>query len=76
MSREDQLFASVKFLVDTAIPEHARNELHETLSYQGGHSASSVFDATHIITNTLDFEGHHDFEQGKAVAVTVGYLSF
>lgn len=74
MAHEEPLFGTVKFFIDTGIPEPTRDELRDELLAQGGHSATRVFDATHVITNTLDFEDHHEFDQGKTVQVTVGYF--
>ncbi|KAG8951559.1 hypothetical protein FRC04_005845 [Tulasnella sp. 424] len=74
MAHEEPLFGTVKFFIDTGIAEPTRDELRDELLAQGGHSAMRVFDATHVITNTLDFEDHHEFDQGKTVQVTVGYF--
>ncbi|KAG9018184.1 hypothetical protein FRB90_011933 [Tulasnella sp. 427] len=70
MAQERPLFEGVKFLIDSGLPEPIRRELQEGLAAQGAQSAPRVFEATHVITETLDFEGHLEQESNDITIVT------
>ncbi|KAF8877711.1 hypothetical protein BD779DRAFT_1677212 [Infundibulicybe gibba] len=55
-----QLFESVIYHLASSIPPARQDELALVLNNNGATSAASVADATHIITNSLRFEGWAD----------------
>ena len=52
-----QIFSQVKFSISTSLPAQRQNELKELLKANGA-SLVDVAEATHIISNTLQFEGN------------------
>lgn len=65
-----QFFKAVVFHLPNSWPAERAEQLRLALESHGGKAASTIADATHIITNTDRFEGWHDVKDRISV-VTV-----
>ncbi|KAJ7747073.1 hypothetical protein B0H16DRAFT_1888960 [Mycena metata] len=64
------VFRGVKYHIPATFPEPKRAELVRLLKEHHAKSADTVFDATHIITNSEDFKGCEQVNAGKVSVVT------
>ncbi|KAJ7746242.1 hypothetical protein B0H16DRAFT_1556741 [Mycena metata] len=64
------VFRGVKYHIPATFPEPKRAELVRLLKEHHAKSANTVFDATHIITNSEDFKGCEQVNAGKVSVVT------
>ncbi|KAJ7783264.1 hypothetical protein B0H16DRAFT_1357900 [Mycena metata] len=55
-----KLFQSVKYWLPETIPETRRSDLAQALGGNGGERVDSIASATHIITNSIRFQGWQD----------------
>ena len=69
------LFFDVKYYLTPTLSPNVIANVALTLSKNGGVAASSLADVTHIITNTIRFEGWRDAKKGAAV-VTVRFTNY
>jgi len=68
-SQRTMLFGKVKYFLSTSIPEDTRLRLRNILDSLGAKSVA-IEDATHVISNTLDFEGSTKMKKGT-LCITV-----
>ncbi|KAJ7643246.1 hypothetical protein B0H17DRAFT_1339137 [Mycena rosella] len=64
------LFSGVKYHLPSALPHERQSHLTALLTRHGAARADSVFDATHIITNTEVFDGWRDVKEDDVVIVS------
>ncbi|KAJ7725655.1 hypothetical protein DFH07DRAFT_1066876 [Mycena maculata] len=61
------IFQGVEFHLPSSLPPERRVELTRLLTNHGATTADSVFEATHVITNSETFEGWRDVDPEKVV---------
>lgn len=61
------IFTSIRYHLPSSWPEPRRNDLIKLIEANGGSPATDILDATHIVTNTHQFERWKEVPEEKAV---------
>jgi mediator of DNA damage checkpoint protein 1 len=65
-----RIFSDIKYHLPSSWPGPRRNDLIKLIEANGGSPANDILDATHVVTNTHQFERWREVPEGVAV-VTV-----